>query len=81
MTSTGVERKLDELGRVVIPKEIRKNLSITDGTPLLIHVDGSRIILEKSGGVCAICGSAENICSVNEKKVCRKCIDEIKAMS
>ncbi len=81
MASTGVERKLDELGRVVIPKEIRRNLTIPEGTPLLIYVEGNKIILEKSQGTCAICGSVEGIEDVGGKSVCRKCINEIKAMA
>ena len=81
MASTGVERKLDELGRVVIPKEIRKNLTIPEGTPLIISVEGNKIILEKSQGTCAICGTSENVVDVNGKPVCRKCINEIKSLA
>lgn len=78
MASTGIERKLDDLGRVVIPKEIRRNLTIHEGTPLLIHVEGNRIVLEKSQGTCALCGSSEGIVDVGGKSVCHKCINEIK---
>lgn len=79
MASTGVERKLDELGRVVIPKEIRRNLTIFEGTPLLIYVEGNRIILEKSQGTCAICGTTDGVTNINGKSVCKRCIAEIKA--
>ncbi len=78
MLSTGVERKLDELGRVVIPKEIRRNLTIPTGSPLLIYVEGNKIILEKSSGACAVCGSTTDIQSVNGKSICKKCIEDIK---
>lgn len=81
MASTGVERKLDELGRVVIPKEIRRNLTIPEGTPLMIYVEGNKIILEKSQGTCAICGSTDSVVDVNGKSVCRKCINDIKTMA
>ena len=79
MASTGVQRCLDELGRITLPKEIRKNLSIPTGTPLLIHVEGNKIILEKSGKACAICGSADDIKEFNDKGVCINCIEQIKA--
>lgn len=78
MASTGVERKLDELGRVVIPKEIRNNLTIPTGTPLLIYVEGNRIILEKSAGACAICGNTQDVKDINGKGVCSNCVAEIK---
>ena len=79
MMSTGVERKLDELGRVVIPKEIRNNLTIPEGTPLLIYVEGNRIILEKGTSACAICGSVNDVVDFNGKGVCEECIAQIKA--
>ncbi|WP_085833528.1 AbrB/MazE/SpoVT family DNA-binding domain-containing protein [Clostridium merdae] len=47
MKSTGMVRPIDQFGRVVIPKEIRKNLSIEIGTQLEIFVDNNRIVLQK----------------------------------
>ncbi len=79
MASTGVQRCLDELGRITLPKEIRKNLSIPTGTPLLIHVEGNKIILEKGNSACAICGSVEDVKEFNSKGVCQSCIEQIKA--
>ena len=79
MASTGVQRCLDELGRITLPKEIRKHLSIPTGTPLLIHVEGNKIILEKGNSACAICGSIDDVREFNTKGVCRSCIEQIKA--
>ncbi len=79
MASTGVQRCLDELGRITLPKEIRNNLSIPTGTPLLIYVEGNKIILEKGTSACAICGSVEDVKEFNKKGVCRNCIEQIKA--
>lgn len=62
MKSTGITRKVDELGRVVIPKELRDTLGIREKTPLEIYVDGEKIILKKyeAGGTCAITGEVSN---------------------
>lgn len=48
MKSTGVLRRIDELGRIVIPKEIRKNLRISNGEALEIFVEEDQIILKKA---------------------------------
>lgn len=78
MTDTGIIREIDELGRIVIPKELRRSLKLPSGTPLHIKIDGKRIILEKSSGVCALCGAEENIVDFDEYCVCQACIDKIK---
>ena len=52
MKSTGIIRKVDELGRVVIPKEIRDSQDITEGTPMEIYVEGSKVIIEKYRALC-----------------------------
>ena len=78
MASTGVQRCLDDLGRITLPKEIRNNLTIPTGTPLLIHVEGNRIILEKSSTACAICGSVDDVKEFNGKGICHHCIERIK---
>lgn len=78
MASTGVQRALDELGRITLPKEIRRHLSIPTGTPLLIHVEGSKIILEKSSAACSICASIDDVRAFNNKGVCYSCIEKIR---
>ncbi|TKI86738.1 AbrB/MazE/SpoVT family DNA-binding domain-containing protein [Bacillus mycoides] len=56
MKNTGVARKVDELGRVVIPVELRRTLGITEGTALDFHVDGENIVLRKQDKSCFVTG-------------------------
>ncbi|MBQ7129140.1 MAG: AbrB/MazE/SpoVT family DNA-binding domain-containing protein [Clostridia bacterium] len=79
MASTGVVREIDSLGRITLPKEVRDHLSMPAKTPILIHVEGTRIILEKSSSTCYLCGSAEEVKSLNGKGICSNCIAQIKA--
>ncbi|MCP1124154.1 AbrB/MazE/SpoVT family DNA-binding domain-containing protein [Bacillus sp. 3103sda1] len=71
MKSTGITRKVDELGRVVIPKELRDTLGIKEKSPLEIFVDGEKIVLQKyqAGGDCVITGevSERNMSLANGK--------------
>ncbi|AXY07416.1 AbrB/MazE/SpoVT family DNA-binding domain-containing protein [Bacillus thuringiensis LM1212] len=56
MKNTGVSRKVDELGRVVIPIELRRNLGINEGTALGFHVEGENIVLRKQEKSCFVTG-------------------------
>ena len=78
MKSTGIIRKVDELGRIVIPKEMRESFNINKYDPLEIYVDGNSIILKKYDPTCVFCGNTENIYLFAEKNVCRNCLDELK---
>ena len=77
MKSTGIVRKVDELGRVVIPIEIRNQFNIEEKDPIEIYVDGSSIILKKYEKTCLFCGSNKNLISYNGKLIYQKCIDKI----
>lgn len=77
MKSTGIVRKVDELGRVVIPIEIRNQFGIEEKDPIEIYVDGTSIILKKYEKSCLFCGSTKNLISFNDKLVCSKCIDKL----
>jgi len=77
MKSTGVVRKVDELGRVVIPIELRRVLNISEKDPLEIYVDGDKIILKKYEPGCIFCGSADDVVNFKGKNVCKKCISEM----
>ena len=79
MKSTGIVRHIDELGRIVVPKELRKKLGIGANDPVEISSDGDKIILTKYAPVCHFCGSTENIHEFKEKNICMKCIAEIKS--
>lgn len=78
MKSTGMVRRVDELGRVVIPKEIRSKLDIEEKDPLEIYVEGSSIILKKFQTNCIFCGSTNNLVSYKDKLICAKCIENLK---
>lgn len=74
MKSTGIVRKVDELGRVVIPIELRRTLDIAEKDSLEIYVDGDKIILKKYEPACVFCGNAYNVENFRGKNVCRACI-------
>ena len=80
MKSTGIVRKVDELGRVVIPIELRRTLQIEEKDALEIYVDGERIILKKYQPACIFCGNAANIKIFRDKNIYRDCLDEMKAL-
>ena len=73
MKSTGIVRNVDELGRIVIPKEIRKKFNIEIKDPIEIYVDGSSIVLKKYLPNCIFCGSSKELVSYKDKLVCSNC--------
>lgn len=77
MKSTGIVRKVDELGRVVIPMELRNKLAIEEKDPIEIYVDGSSIILKKVTKSCIFCGNRDKIEIYKNKPICKKCIQNI----
>jgi transcriptional pleiotropic regulator of transition state genes len=77
MKSTGIVRKVDELGRVVIPIELRRTLDIGEKDALEIFVEGDTIILKKYEPACIFCGQAKDVRNLKGKNVCPKCISEI----
>ncbi|NLB74382.1 MAG: AbrB/MazE/SpoVT family DNA-binding domain-containing protein, partial [Firmicutes bacterium] len=80
MKSTGIVRKVDELGRVVIPIELRRTLQIEEKDALEIYVDVERILLKKYQPACIFCGYADNIKNFRDKKICRDCLDAMQAL-
>ncbi len=77
MKSTGIVRKVDELGRVVIPIELRRTLNIGEKDALEIYVDGAQIILKKYEPACIFCGQAKNVKNFKGKNICPECIAEL----
>ena len=80
MKATGIVRKLDELGRIVIPSELRNTLGYEEGQALEVYVDGDSVVLEKYSRGCQICGEMEvDINNVNGKefRLCKSCIEDI----
>ncbi len=74
MKSTGVVRKVDELGRIVIPIELRRTMGID---ALEIYTDGDQIILKKYEPGCLFCGNIEGVINFEGKNICRTCAGEI----
>lgn len=81
MKSTGIVRKVDELGRVVIPIELRRTLQINEKDPLEIYVDGEKIILKKYEPACIFCGNADNLRRYREKNICSDCLQQLRQVS
>lgn len=77
MKATGIVRKIDELGRIVIPKEIRRTFGIDIKDPLEIFVDGSNIVLTKHHAACVFCGDADSVTTFKGKVICSMCLSEI----
>ena len=77
MKSTGVVRKIDELGRIVLPSELRRVFGIREGDELEISVDGNRVILEKRQDVCLFCSAEDNLITFEGRAVCRSCAGKL----
>ena len=80
MKSTGIVRKVDELGRIVLPIEMRRTLDIAEKDALEIYVEGSSIILKKYKPGCICCDATKDIAVFKGKNVCPKCLKELKSL-
>ena len=76
---TGLSRKVDELGRVVLPIELRRNLDIEPGDPLDISVEDNKIVLQKHefNNTCVICSQKDAEHNINQKNICSNCAEQI----
>lgn len=77
MKSTGIVRRVDELGRIVLPIELRRTLDIAERDSMEIYVSDDSIILKKYHPACIFCGSSKNISVFKEKNICASCIAQI----
>lgn len=78
MKSTGIVRRVDELGRVVLPIELRRTLDIAEKDALEIFVDGETIVLKKYAPACIFCGDAKDVINYKGKNICTSCMKELK---
>ncbi len=78
MKSTGIVRKVDELGRIVLPIELRRTLEIAERDSLEIYVEGSTIILKKYEPACIFCGDAKDVVNYKGRNICKNCLEEMK---
>lgn len=81
MKATGIVRKVDELGRIVIPIELRNKLDIAIKDPIEIFVEGSSIILKKYEPNCIFCGNSKELTSYKDKLICPKCLNKLSDLS
>lgn len=81
MKSTGIVRRVDELGRIVLPIELRRTLEIGEKDQLEIYVEGSNIVLKKYRPTCIFCDSAREISVFRGKNICPKCLRELQEIS
>lgn len=78
MRATGVSRKVDDLGRIVLPAEIRRSFDIREGDHIDISVDENKIILAKQLNTCTFCGSSDTLRQFRAHPVCASCLAELK---
>lgn len=74
MKSTGIVRRVDDLGRIVIPIELRRLLGIEEEDGMAIFVDKDLIILQKYEPACVFCGNTNDVTKFKEKNVCKTCV-------
>lgn len=77
MKSTGIVRKVDELGRIVLPIELRRTLDIAERDALEIYVEGDNIILRKYEPTCIFCGEARGVSDFKGKLICKDCLADL----
>ncbi len=80
MKTRGIVRRVDELGRLVIPKELRREIGVMDGDEVEILGGEGCIVIKKYSPVCFLCGSAEELVSFKGRKICSDCIRELDSL-
>ena len=77
MKTTGFVKKIDELGRIVIPKDIRKALGVNNLEYVEFYFDEDKVVIKKSGNCCSFCGSADKLAPFKDKYICENCLSEL----
>lgn len=81
MKATGIVREIDQLGRFVIPKEIRTTLDIKSYDPLEIYLEEDRIVLRKYTPACIFCNELNDVTDYKGKLICRDCLKTLAAFA
>lgn len=81
MRPAGVVRKVDQLGRIVLPKSLRKRYRMNEGDPVEILVSGDHILLERYRPKCVFCGEMNGVTEYREKHICVECLREMNMIS
>ena len=79
MKSTGFVKKIDELGRILIPKELRSSMELDTKDALEMFVDGDRIVLQKYQPACIFCNNADDILFFEGRRICASCLSKLKS--
>lgn len=79
MKATGIVRRIDGLGRVVLPIELRRQLDLEEKDPVEIYVEGETIVLRKYATTCIFCGSSKNVTAFRGKLICADCIRQLQS--
>ncbi len=81
MKSTGLVRKIDDLGRIVLPMDLRKKMDLQNGDSLEIFVDGDKLVLTKYKRTCMFCDNAPDADMIyySGKLICRECLEKLKS--
>lgn len=77
MKTTGIVRKIDELGRIVLPIELRRTLNINIKDSMEIYVEGNKIILSKYEPSCIFCGTGDDVVPFEDVNICKSCAKKI----
>ncbi len=77
MKSTGIVRKVDELGRIVLPVEIRRRLDIGERDELEVYLDDDKVVLKKYEPSCVFCASTCSLVNYHGRNVCMECIHRL----
>jgi transcriptional pleiotropic regulator of transition state genes len=80
MKAVGITRKVDGLGRVILPKELRDMLQIDTRVSVEMYISENMLYVKKHYPQCIFCESTEDVIEYNDKKICKKCIDELKKL-
>lgn len=78
MKATGIVRKVDELGRITLPIELRRTLNIDIKDPVEIFIEGEQIVLKKYEPSCIFCGNTKDVVNYKGKNICKSCLKELK---
>lgn len=80
MKSMGIIRKIDNLGRVVLPAELRRQFDIEEKDAIEIYTEEDKIILKKYTPTCIFCDNQSDLVSFDKKVICRTCIDKLNSL-
>ncbi|MEB3102444.1 AbrB/MazE/SpoVT family DNA-binding domain-containing protein [Ferviditalea candida] len=80
MKPVGVVRKVDQLGRIVLPKSLRRRYQMNEGDPVEILVQGDHIILERYKPKCVFCSSMDSVVEFKNRHICSPCMEDMRQL-